>query len=108
MRGPDAEVMDSSCPVVLVVDLGDDDLGCTGQRGQGCGARAAVVDAAATRLKRACRLTSPMARQSGSLSTSDSSAHPRDTIARRPSARAVRIITSLRSCGVRVVLPKPR
>src|SRR6266540_5422783 len=43
-RGPDSEILDSSRPVMLVVHLGDDDLGRTGQRGQGRGARATVVD----------------------------------------------------------------
>ena len=42
--GADAEVVYSLCPVVLIVDLGDDDLGCAGERGGGCSARAAVVD----------------------------------------------------------------
>jgi hypothetical protein len=35
VRGSDAEVLYSLCPVVLVVDLGDDDLGCAGERGCG-------------------------------------------------------------------------
>jgi len=39
----DSEVVDSLCEVVLIVVLGDDDLGCTGSRGRGCGAGAAVV-----------------------------------------------------------------
>src|SRR4051794_12270053 len=43
---------------------------------------------AATRGKSAWWLTSPTTRQSGSASPSDSSAQPRETIARRPSARA--------------------
>lgn len=44
VRGSDAEVADSLRPVALIVGLGDDDLGCAGERGRGRGARAAVVD----------------------------------------------------------------
>src|ERR1700738_2526825 len=39
----DSELVDSSGPVVLVVVLGDDDLGRPGSRGRGCGACAAMV-----------------------------------------------------------------
>jgi hypothetical protein len=58
---------------------------------------------AATRLKSACRFTSPMERQSGSLSGSVTPAHPRDTIARRPTARAALMIVWLTSCGAHVL-----
>lgn len=44
VRGSDAEVVDALGPVVLVVVLRDDHLGCAGSRGCGGGARAAVVD----------------------------------------------------------------
>jgi hypothetical protein len=43
VRDPDPEVADALCPVVLVVALGDDDLGCPGSCNRGGGARAAVV-----------------------------------------------------------------
>src|SRR6202011_793166 len=43
VRGSDPEVADSLCPVVLVVHLRHDDLGCSGLRGSGGGARATVV-----------------------------------------------------------------
>ena len=43
VRGSDPEVVDSLCPVVLVVDLGHDHLGGAGLRGHGRGARATVV-----------------------------------------------------------------
>jgi hypothetical protein len=62
---------------------------------------------AATRPNSACWLTSPMAMQSGSASMGDRSAQPRDTIARRPSARADSIIARLSASGARQ-LPKPK
>ena len=40
----DSEVVDSLCEVVLIVVLGDDDLGRSGSGGRGCGACATVVD----------------------------------------------------------------
>src|SRR5688500_13321631 len=43
VRGSDPEVVDSLSPVVLVVDLGHDDLGYSGLGGYGRGARATVV-----------------------------------------------------------------
>jgi len=44
VRGSDAEALDPLCPVVLIVDLRNDDLGCADQRGCGGGARTAVMD----------------------------------------------------------------
>jgi hypothetical protein len=44
VRRSDVESIDSLRPVVLVVDLGHDDLGRTGQRGCGRRAGTAVVD----------------------------------------------------------------
>ena len=43
VRGSDPEVVNTLCPVVLVVDLGHDDLGCSGLRGYGRGPRATVM-----------------------------------------------------------------
>ena len=43
VRGSNAEVVDSLCPVVLVIHLRHDDLGCSGLRGGSGGARAAMV-----------------------------------------------------------------
>jgi hypothetical protein len=43
VRGADPEFADSSGEVVLVVVLGNDDLGCPGPGGRGGGPRAAVV-----------------------------------------------------------------
>jgi hypothetical protein len=44
VRDTDPELLDSLCEVMLVVDLGNDDLGCPGQRRDGCRSRATVVD----------------------------------------------------------------
>jgi hypothetical protein len=43
VRASDSELVHSSCEVVLVMVLRDDDLGCSGSRGCGRRARAAVV-----------------------------------------------------------------
>ena len=52
VRGSDAEALDSLCKVVLIVPLGNDDLGGAGQRGCGGGARAAVMGGSGGRLAR--------------------------------------------------------
>lgn len=44
VRDSNTEVVDSLCPVVLIVHLGDDDLGSTGKRRDRCGPRSAVMD----------------------------------------------------------------
>ena len=93
--------MDSLSPVMLIVDLRDDDLRRAGQSGYGGGAGAAVVHDGGNAREEDLLVHLADGEAVGLV------VHKRDTSARRPSARAVRTITSLRSGDARM-LPKPK
>ena len=108
VRCSDAQALDLSCPVVLIVDLRDGDLRCAGQSGDRRGAGAAVMDDRGGALEERLQIDFIDGEAVGLVVNNRTGRpHPRDTIARRPSARAAWISTLLTSPAL-CMLAKPK
>ena len=102
---PMPKALDSFYAVVLVgLTLGTTTWGAPASANRRR-ARAAVVHNGGNTFEQRMQVVSPMTRQSRSFSTADKSIHPRETIARRPSARWCRrrTLTGAMSAGGRML-----
>ncbi len=107
VRRSDPEVVDSLCPVVLVVELGYDDLGCSGSRGCGCGARPAVVHDGGDPLEKRLLVDLSDGQAVGFVVQQCQVGPPAGHDRAAAERTAAWMIVWLRSCGARM-LPKPK